>query len=215
MAYAPESWQAEALSWRAVIQLNLIRSVNAILEVLMTEMSNDSISSPPGSISRHITSSEGGHSSETSDDGTPPFSLSAHSQGRSDSPTIRFSEQYRLLKLRLAPLKRVEKDLQRRLGAGSTDEEWPLISQSATPFDVDTSPVSKPSRPREFFVRSHACWKAVTHRLRASASWDRAALNATEVIAGCGEDIKALWEDPMVRTVLTKREMYLEDTAGL
>jgi guanine nucleotide-binding protein subunit alpha len=38
---------------------------------------------------------------------------------------------------------------------------------------------------------------------------------ATEVIASCREDMKSLWTDEVVRSVLVKRRLRLEDSAGL
>ena len=35
---APETWAAERASWRIVIQLNLVRAVNTILDILSTEL---------------------------------------------------------------------------------------------------------------------------------------------------------------------------------
>ena len=38
---------------------------------------------------------------------------------------------------------------------------------------------------------------------------------ATELIANCREDIKSLWMDDVVRKVLKKPRVRLEDSAGL
>lgn len=38
---------------------------------------------------------------------------------------------------------------------------------------------------------------------------------ATEIIASCQEDMKALWSDEAVRVVLKKRKIRLEESAGL
>ena len=39
---APESWLAERASWRIVIQLNLVRAVNTIMDIVAAELANSS-----------------------------------------------------------------------------------------------------------------------------------------------------------------------------
>jgi guanine nucleotide-binding protein alpha-1 subunit len=38
---------------------------------------------------------------------------------------------------------------------------------------------------------------------------------AAEVLVSCRDDIKAIWEDPVVREMLAKRKKRIEDGAGL
>ncbi|EEB97020.1 hypothetical protein MPER_03746, partial [Moniliophthora perniciosa FA553] len=63
MAYAKEEWLREKASWRAVIQLNLIRSISVILETLRAEIEDtpyidelDSQSETPNSAVGRISS---------------------------------------------------------------------------------------------------------------------------------------------------------------
>jgi len=99
-------------------------------------------------------------------------------------------EKHKLLKLRLTPLRRVETDLKRRVGAES-EEDAPSGPMYATPFDA-------PSRKRagEFAVKS---WKHVLERKSRARAWGNAESSvsdeATGAIAGCREDIKAMWKD--------------------
>src|ERR1700731_4691245 len=46
-AYARHEWQEECASWRAIIQLNLIRNVNTVLDLLSDEMARRSVTSTP------------------------------------------------------------------------------------------------------------------------------------------------------------------------
>ena len=39
--------------------------------------------------------------------------------------------------------------------------------------------------------------------------------DATEVIAGCREDVRALWEDGVVQEMLARQRIRLADSAGL
>ena len=58
--------------------------------------------------------------------------------------------------------------------------------------------------------------KAKGHsRTNSEGSGDDAVDEATDVIAKCKDDIKALWTDEAVRLVLKKRKIRLEDSAGL
>lgn len=183
MKYAPTAWKAELASWRTVIQLNLIRSIITILDTLQSEnaVEEDDSYSP-----------------------RPSFSSSVESTPDSLSPT----QAHQLLALRLSPLRQVEVDLKRRLGAGSTevddtdaDEMW------ATPF----SPVI-PKRSREFGVRG---WKALGFGRPQSPKQNSDPDEATKIIASCQEDMKALWGDPVVRRFLERKGVRVEHKAGL
>ena len=36
-----------------------------------------------------------------------------------------------------------------------------------------------------------------------------------DILAGCAEDMKAIWEDPVVRDMLLRRGIRMETTPGL
>lgn len=196
MKYARTAWKQERASWRAVIQLNLIRSVNTIVEILQTEMD---MPDEEDSMTRNSTDS-----------------ITIESR-----TAVPLTEKHQLLRLRLGPLRRVEADLKRRLGAG-VDE---VVNAEAGVLDPQEGPGG---RPKEFCVRG---WKsalenpgAMVKAMRNGApratqgeGEEKEAVvdEATEVISSCKEDMKALWADEMVQTVLSKRRMRLEDSAGL
>ncbi|KAF8224509.1 G-alpha-domain-containing protein [Tricholoma matsutake] len=117
---------------------------------------------------------------------------------------MQLTEKHQLLKLRLGPLRRVEADLKKRLGSGTEE----IVADG-----VETSVMSE-SRPREFGVR--ALKDILNGPTKKSGALDREQQvdEATEVIVSCQEDMKALWTDELVRAVLTKRRMRVEDSAG-
>jgi hypothetical protein len=118
--------------------------------------------------------------------------------------SFQFKERHHILKLRLAPLRSVEKDLRKRLGAGA-DEEVAGFS---------SAPGLSPSK-QELCVRS---WKHVferNHGAAANAKIVSDLNDAAEVIARCAEDMKSLWEDELVKALLVKRAVKLGDSADL
>jgi len=199
MKYAHSAWKEERLSWRAVIQLNVIRSVVTIVEIVQNEMTGQN----PAII---LTGGDDDTEREDTDDGPP----------------VVFSEKHRLLKLRLGPLRRVEEDLKRRLGAGCEEIQPTNAPMRATPFDPDSTPELSPIRrvtAGEFVVR---CWKDAFQAPSSPTSSNRALGKeradhdeATEVIARCKDDMKALWDDDIVQGVLRRRKIRLQDSAGL
>lgn len=205
LTYAPKAWVAERATWRAVTQLNLIRTVNAILDALAADLASPS---PPAS---------------SAGEPSPCAPLTVPADRK---------QAFAKLKLRLAPLRQVEVDLKARLGAGTEEvtEAASHLSLSsddgheglmATPFDgtayhtSSDSPSSSPSRrrgahAREIVVRSHKAWKEKVSATRLGGSRereregrdrDRDRDSATEVLAGCREDMVALWGDAVVREV--------------
>ncbi|EJD04654.1 G-alpha-domain-containing protein [Fomitiporia mediterranea MF3/22] len=188
LTYARNAWQEERDGWRSVIQLNLLRSVNTILDLLQRDMSSSGYLASPVS-----------SDSEEEDESR-------------DATRLQFTETHKLLKLRLAPLRRVQKDLERRIGAGSQE-----------PTDTGASTVAA---PQEFYVRSTTGWKTALDKLRPRNSTgsreeahgrelrERESEETTAIIAGCRDDMAALWQDPTIRQMLTRRKLRLEDSAG-
>jgi len=174
MQYARESWLEERSSWRAIIQLNLIRSIVTLLDLIGDALADSSYD-------------------------TSPFPL---------------TEKHRLLRLRLAPLRGVQQDLQRRLGAAT-------IEETNNPGLGGVLP-----RPPEFAVRSRDGWRSALERFRtrpqdaevnarAADARVRKAAEVTEVVVGCAEDMKALWEDAAVQGMLRRKKIRMEEEPGL
>jgi hypothetical protein len=88
---------------------------------------------------------------------------------------------------------------------------------------------------QEFSINSRNGWKTALDRFRcgrataaaaaagetqqptpaARRGWGAELNEITEVIASCADDMKAIWEDPMLRSALAKRNVRLEETPGL
>ena len=174
----------------------------------------------------------GSDSEDDEDDRTTQHShtSSIASRGASNAPKFAFTEQHRLLQLRLGPLRRVQRDLEVRLGAGATENPGDLRGP-ATPFqstasqNMSSAVVSSQrhkARPKEFFVHSRSGWRGALSlgrgregETRIRKGREEAAEEAVEVIAGCSDDIRTLWEDETVHAVLAKRNIRIDDQPGL
>ncbi|KAJ6610472.1 heterotrimeric G protein alpha subunit [Mycena sp. CBHHK59/15] len=179
MQYARDAWEHERSGWRAVVQLNIIRSIILILEIIEAEMSGNG---PPDD-----------------DD---------HARRFSDPAADVFTDRHRLLMIRLAPLRGVEANLKRRLGAGAEPVQ-PSLPMSPTPFD-DPAPIPHQAHKRagEFFVRS---WTdAIDPPEPTPADLDA----STITLMSCKDDMQALWNDPAVQLALERRRVRLADSAG-
>jgi hypothetical protein len=190
MKYAREAWKQERISWRAVIQLNILRSVNTILNALHDEMNGLPLA-------------------DDDDSGEMPI----------DTSHLQFSDKHQLLKLRLGPLRRVETDLKRRLGAGAEEDQAPFSPVTMNTAFTESEAGKLPKRrPQEFFVRS---WRNALEKSDGIPKPTSPRHNgderdeSTEVIARCRDDMKALWEDRVVKEVMSKRRLRLEDSAEL
>ncbi|KAF8644193.1 hypothetical protein AX16_008633 [Volvariella volvacea WC 439] len=270
MAYARAAWVQERQSWRSVVQLNLLKSVHIILANLQAEMTasaTNSSAGPSGSASSvhspgTTTPVSNGVSYHVSSSSS---SLSQESLSQNDSGSA-LKDKYQLLKLRLTPLRQIEQDLKKRLGAASEEDDGTddysaaLVDAASNGGDdgvengalalaeleaeiEELSPSTPPSkngslrRPGrraqrrtrgggEFGVRG---WRDALESLGSAAKAiqqgkggkkgqkdeeDKTVDEATDVIAGCRDDIKALWTDPVIKAVLNKRRVKLEDSPG-
>ena len=222
LKYAPRAWKQERLVWTTVVQLNLIRNVNNILDVITQEIAihgTARVESPPDVVS-------------------PAHDL--------------FSEKHKILKLRLAPLRGVQADLERKLGSGAFEDlgnhgrvrsqstSAAVIAGTSDPNEGDLYPRRA---PKEFYIRSNNTWK---DRLRqgvkipgrpssggsihdAPGAWGgnqrELSFNEwgkgsdpddiTSIVAGCREDMKTLWEDGVVQRFLSKKKYRVDESSGL
>ncbi|KAI0634650.1 G-alpha-domain-containing protein [Trametes polyzona] len=242
LAFAPKAWQAERASWRAVIHLNLVRSINSILDVLAQEMTTTAPNpfSPTTSPFLRPATSQARYYPDR--DPISPTDASSISSDHDYAP-LRFTNTHALLKLRLAPLRRVEADLKQLIGA-ATDEfapDLPFVRDntdepdsgdpSAWAEDANAAVLYDGSlarrRPAEFYVRSNHSWRdalrsayqglgSANDRATAAATADGQAklADANDVIASCAEDMQALWEDAVVQELLRRRKIRMELSPG-
>ncbi|KAF8064289.1 guanine nucleotide binding protein, alpha subunit [Lyophyllum atratum] len=202
LTYARREWSEERGSWRSVIQLNLVRNVNSILHHLTQEMAGTS-----------------GHSEgHNSDDSAEEIQVRRKAKAL---PPLRFKEKHRLLKLQLTPLAGVQDALERNLGDASL-ELYSTSVMTAAPFDPATNRQAR----QEFSINSTNGWKTALDKFRharparSEAGTDSVRKaketedDVTEIIASCKDEIKALWEDPLVNEMLNRRKVRIEDAPG-
>ncbi|KAI3604173.1 putative g-protein alpha subunit [Moniliophthora roreri] len=203
LTYARNEWLQERSAWRMVIFFNLVRNVNAIMDILSREMSAAAFSP-----SDYVGSSD--DSSEDVPDGRP---------------LLKFKEKHRLLKLRLGPLRRIQTDLECRLGASAV-EPHSTPGSTAAPFGDPPEDASQ-RHPNEFCINSSNGWKTALEKVKVTMRPGRADINSgslrkirsvddeiSEVIAGCRDDMKAIWEDPTIREMLNRSKLRMEDSPG-
>ncbi|KAJ6554506.1 guanine nucleotide binding protein, alpha subunit [Mycena capillaripes] len=243
LLYCKRQWSEERTSWRCVILLNLVRNMNEVLDILGREMAAaTAVDLPVASSSKVVLPSTAIPTSTSSSPSSSPLSSDSEldppttpnrrqsisiAPSASNLPPLKFKDKHRLLRLRLAPLRRVQSDLEQKLGAGAT-ELYTTSTTSAAPFDSD-APGELPliKRGKEFSVQSTNGWKTALERFRAArrrsgSSEGSGTLRKVrdmedevlDVIAGCREDMRSLWEDRIVREMLSRRKMRIEDSAG-
>ncbi|EIN05274.1 G-alpha-domain-containing protein [Punctularia strigosozonata HHB-11173 SS5] len=202
LTYAAKAWAEERNSWRDVIRLNLVRTVNNLLDLMSQEMSG----APP-------------QPTRFDDDAASVYSL--------EGSPLPWTEKHRLLKLRLGPLRSVQRELETRLGAASQDlDDNAPYSNQVLAFDPNADTVA-PLTPRvynakspgEFFIRSNNGWKTALDKLLPAGMKGRESPTSqndefADVIAGCATDIAAVWHDEVVRDMLKRRKIRLEDQPG-
>lgn len=180
-----------------MIFLNLIRNIVDVLDVLLREMSMSDGERRSAS-ALYISDSDWEPSSHT--------------------PVYRFTDKHRLLKLRLAPLRRVQTDLEKRLGPGSQE----IYSCHPLPSEHDAGQV----HPREFGIISRNGWKSALEKLQlvhkdgaipepVLRRREEEKYEITDILVGCREDMKSLWDDTEVRQILKDRKAHIEDSPGL
>ncbi|KAK0200793.1 guanine nucleotide binding protein, alpha subunit [Desarmillaria ectypa] len=188
LTYARREWTEERLLWKSVIFFNLVRNVNDILDILAQEMSRSAATLADNS------------SDDSSADESPNVPL-------------KFKETHRLLKLRLGPLRRIQTDLERRLGNAAIELKTTDVMTAA--------PFNKPA-VNEFSINATNGWKTAFDKLKALRRPEMGALQQmkdeedeiADVVAGCREDMKAIWEDPVIREMLARRRDRIEDSPG-
>lgn len=181
-----------------MIFLNLVRNVIYVLDVLLREMSlSDRERGSTSSMSEYVSDSD--------------LEPSSH--------VYRFSDKHRLLKLRLAPLRRVLADLEKRIGPGSHE----VYTTNPTPQARQDPKLE--SRSREFGIISRDGWRSAFEKLRLTRGDDGSGpvskrreeenYETADILVGCREDMKTLWEDAVVQQILTDRQAAIEDSPGL
>lgn len=137
---------------------------------------------------------------------------------------VQLSDRYHRLNMRLFSLRQVQKDLETRLGAASSEE-----TSSNGLYDPTLGLATlerKPKDAAEFFITSNNGWKSALSRVlpgntpddkpgAVGLSTDAAGEKITEAIAACRSDIVALWADPIVQEMFNRRSKRIQDAPGL
>ncbi|TFY67101.1 hypothetical protein EVJ58_g1830 [Rhodofomes roseus] len=208
------AFRAERASWRAVIHLNVVRSIHIILEAMAEAQNAQAQPSTP----------TGGHPSRSR---TP-----------SDSSTRVYpplTAEHLKLKMRLSPLLQVEQALIRKLTPpGSAEFEATHLAQASNVSYLERI------RQKEVAVNSLFAWKGVFGRLLSDSrdadsgdgiDWNdpqassevvsltiallmRQWQDPGRIIHACGEDMIRLWNDETIRSLLQIQGIRLEDRPG-
>lgn len=192
---SPKAFKAERASWRAVIQLNVARSIRIIIDAMTRAQQASSPNSP-----------------------LAPDSLDDISILESENELPTLTAEHLKLKMRLSPLLQVEESLWRRLSPSSAFE-----SQTSHLASITNVPHS--TRPKEVYVQSSMAWKSTFSRLlststRSSVDSDPGIdfddpKDPGVILNNCAEDMIKLWHDPTIRNLLNVLRIRLEDTPGL
>lgn len=194
--------------------LNLIRSVTTILNIInrVTKEQHDRLQRQQRSLSPSRPH-RSGNALPSSEEREP-------SDGDAQDLVFNFSDKHKLLQLRLQPLTRVQRDLEKYLGSASLEPDQVATTTNIVFPAPDAESLKPPRRCTEFSVPVHSSWKA-----RLSGKEDSKMIiqkksiqdlhDATEIIYRSGSNIKQLWADDVVQQVLKETKAQLEHSSGL
>lgn len=194
--YTPNAFREERILWRAVIQLNIVRSIHTILDTLSDIRRRDVYPSTP------YTSDPDSDSESESHIALPP-----HLED---------------LRRRLYPLRHAESLLIAKLCPPNEYEATSLGygGSNSVNGNVHSSwhqPSSHAFHNNEVFVRPGAAWKLrSTGRPQSAGNTGLETIDECQsMLHHCRSDIVALWNDAVVRQVLRRRKVRLEESPGL
>jgi G-protein alpha subunit len=219
LQYAPAAFHAEAAAWRAVIDLNLVRSVTFLLNLLEESSPTTPTPSPGGADA--AGSSTGGNSSGDVD--IRPTT----SSGTKILPLRQLTDDLRRLRVRLSPLRSIEECLARFIspehyprGVGTAGSSSSNNGNGSRSGGSPTTALPT-ERAFEVRVRSGSRWKTLFKgsgggaMSKARSQEYEEVQNARRVIEACREDIVALWNHPAIRAGLADQSVSLELQSGL
>jgi len=164
--YTPKQFARQRAAWRAVIQLNVARTIHLIIDAL----------------------------NQVEEGAVDP-------NGR-ELPSL--DQGIRELKMRVLPLLQIEEQLKKRLGAMSDGE--------ATITPGGHEPAASPTWRRHF-------GRLLGRNERDDDSIASIDLNDSNdpacVLSLCQDDMRKLWQNPIVRRILKQLDIRLESESGL
>ncbi|GBE87343.1 predicted protein [Sparassis crispa] len=215
--YTPSAFRAERVLWRAVVQLNLVRSVNLIQDALLDLRPADlpshhhhrhphaSPSVSPAAIALDLSdaSSEPSYSFSAHE---PSIYAHAHDDPPSPPPSL-LPPHLAALLARLAPLRHVEALLVAALSPPDTPRPRALSDEIfVRPGSALKRAMRGVSGPEPFLGNGKQ--KERERGAGGEADAAQAALHA------CAGDLLALWRDPVLREILRRRRIRVEDGPG-
>ncbi|KAJ7627643.1 guanine nucleotide binding protein, alpha subunit [Mycena polygramma] len=189
LMYDPKAFRAERASWRAIIQLNVVRSIHVILDVITRAQNRRQTSPPP-------------------DDADPPKSpivdddLAALKMRL--SPLIRVEE---VLMQRLIPAGPDKSDAARLA-------QLTHVPYSEHPRNVNREVAVNSANPwKDVFKRLVGDGDGESFDSERAVDWEDPA-DPGVVLHSLAEDMKALWAHPTVQALLVRQNLRLQEAAG-
>ncbi|KAI5122002.1 hypothetical protein M0805_001834 [Coniferiporia weirii] len=231
---SPRAFREERLSWRAVVQLNVVRSVRLVLDAILdaAEAQSPTDASPVSPANTAPVSPHG------------PLSPTSPGRGEAETMEPLVTQEHLAMRLRLLPLLRAEDVLLERLipvaaAAGASlreiENSHAPPAPSEGPVDPGSGELVIPTKPvvatgpgaKEVSVFAGSAWKTAFSRVltagRGSAEkggigedgvdWNDPR-DPTRVLHACGPDLLKLWADGRVRALLRRRKLRLEEMPG-
>ncbi|KAF9057266.1 guanine nucleotide binding protein, alpha subunit [Panaeolus papilionaceus] len=211
--FAPKAFEVEAEMWRPIIHLNLVRSVNFVVNFI----SNRSGSNDPNGV-------------PTIRDRASSSSLTSATTASATIPSI--PPELRKLCIRLAPLRQVEENLIRFLSNG-TGMALPHVSYNPVTGEQMSEKLKSmlayhPLKASEVSIPSGSSWRrglkrrsedALTDESNASTGSYTLAERSDDgqnrrILAALGDDMAVLWTNSAVQQSLKSAEIALEEQPG-
>ncbi|KAJ7155205.1 guanine nucleotide binding protein, alpha subunit [Mycena filopes] len=197
LMYEPQAFRAERASWRAIIHLNILRSLQIILDAVA--LASNATDLPPDSAADSNSHSE------------------AVTYPRPDADLL-------ALRARLLPLLEIQALLTRRLASRDVDH---LDTDSRGPGPLISTLFRRRGAREEIALNSAVAWKAAFTRSRSSSGghgresfetqdavdWDDAD-DPGPLLHARSADLQRLWAHPTVRAVLERQGIRLQEESG-
>ena len=210
--FTPKALQAESDAWRAVIHLNLVRSVNFILDLLSNTIPSHATPyassynphpAPQHGNGQQAHASGGGDTSPT----VASFAPANHRMSATPQP----ASEIRRYKLALSPLRQVEMILVKQLSVHD------VPSRAAAQAEARSSPWL--SGRSEVAVRGGRGWKSLLRRRTQddlqAVHYPEELENARQILDACRADIVGLWASESVQSGLREEGVVLQEQSGL
>ena len=242
LLYSPSSWRAERITWRAVIYLNLVRSIRRILaalddyhvsaggaslpfvnsDVLVGEADPLETNLPRPANLDKLSLEHPEFQSLDKDTFHPSSPVTSSLRVEHVVTTGLLPRPLLELSMRLSPLSQIESILISALSsADPIQDDFEATHVGTLNFGGDLPALSKPRG--ELSISASVWMKALRSKVSggrdSTSSRDCDNILAREDIAGtlraCRQDMISLWDDPYVRKVLAERRYRPQDSSGL